>query len=224
MHFRILHQWCLQGCLIWNRSDDPEIPEQFSIKIRANALLLSLSDVTIQALLEMVLQFSEYYAFVRHRCRRPQDDVMQNPAAWWQHAGYSIVHEIGRVCSMKRHINRLGERRQVRLQYDRLYSRYRRLKRWNWRLGGLFFGMQESAYRSLQLLEQRLSTVEVAEFRWWSWAQYMKHKTSEILFDEVKLKLMEIYNLLGAEKAVSVSPLQWMIETAVECPKVYGSS
>lgn len=204
--------------MIWKRSSEDHAFEEISIKIHANALLLTLTDLSIQRLVDMVTQFVEYSQFMRHRCHRPQEGVMENPAVWWRHAGVSIVHEIDRVCSLRRNIHHSLDRRSLRKQYDAAYQRYRRAKRWGWLL--MPFGTLKSALAALEALEQQLSTVEVAEFRWWSWTKWRKRRCKRFPHEEIKMKLIEIYNLLTAQAAISESATKWSLDVTVECPKV----
>lgn len=177
-----------------------------------------MSNESIRCFMEMALQFMEYSNFMRHRCHRPKESVIENPAGWWRHAGSSVVHEIGRVCSMRRYIPHVSERRSVRQRYDALYRKYHRLKKWSW-LMVPFFGTQKSVLSALGALEGQLSTVEVAEFRWWSWTQSQKRSCKAFPYDDVKKKLIEIYNVLSAD-SVSEAIEQCNTDVKIACPKV----
>ena len=198
--------------MTWDRPTEDDDLDAISIRIHANALLLSLSDVTIQCLMEMALQFVEYSRFMRHRRHRPQEGILENPTIWWRHAGGCVIREIGKVCSMRRYVSQLSHRRTLRQQYHQLYRRYRKLKRWSWILVPLF-GTEKSALHALRAAEQCLSTLEVAEFRWWSWTQYKQQTARKFPFDNVKTRLIEIYNLLSAEAAVADAAEKWKIDT-----------
>ena len=141
---------------------------------------------------------------------------MKNPGLWWKHVGGCIVQEIGRVCSKRRFIKRVGHRRAMRQQYDKHYQKYRQLKGWR-RFLSPIFGSKRSALDELEILEENLSTVEVAEFRWWTWTHFQKKNKKKR--DSIARKLIEIYNILSVDSVVKESTKKWKFEVSVECPK-----
>lgn len=161
----VLRQWYCGSEIIWHHSQDVENCEELSIKIDTNALLLTFSYHSIHCITNIAFQFLEYYTFMPYRTHRPQESVFQNPIKWWHHAGNSIIHEIARVCSTRRLVTGIQQRRRIRKEYEQIYRRYRHIKGWSWLLVP-FLGTKRSAIRALWACEENLSTLEIAEFRW----------------------------------------------------------
>eukprot|EP00210_Caulerpa_lentillifera_P006324 g6040.t1 len=211
----VLRQWYCGSEITWNQSTELEASDELSIIINTNALLLTVSDDSIQCITSIAFQFLEYYTFMPYRSHRPKESIFMNPIKWWHHARDSVIHEINRLCSTRRLITDIQQRMSIRRNYEKIYRRYHSLRRWSWILVP-FLGTKRAAVRALRACEENLSTLEIAEFRWWCWAMRMKQSRSE----DVRLKLIEIYNLISAEADVMQTNEKWKIRTRITCPKV----
>ncbi|CAD7705163.1 unnamed protein product [Ostreobium quekettii] len=88
-----------------------------------------------------------------------------------------------------------------------------------WYKSGIVSG--DCVQEELAFLEEKLTTAEAAEFRWWAWAQVFTKNKLGYSAEDLHLKALEVQSILGATKNITEKPRSMRdMHLEMKCPKI----
>lgn len=113
----VIRQWNVEKTIVLTDAS-------LAVNVQLNALMLKMSQRSIQVISSITTSICEYYTFYNYRKLRPQVRVSGEPREWWKYALGCIEREFNHQNQLKHWHTNISSRRNVRLNYIKNYSNY----------------------------------------------------------------------------------------------------